>query len=483
MANQALINYIVQQLNNSYKPNQISQHLVNNGYRLQDVQEALTAANTIIAQQRTSSTNQAAQIQPQTQNITAQPQQQNTQQAQTQQIQPSQPQILQANPQLVSYITQQRNAGFSQEQIKSYLLRYGYQQQQVEPALDSVFHPIAQSTSRHISHLGALIVSAIVLVSVFSGAGIFFFFNNASEAPELLDYRLDVAKKIFNPGETLIFEARMDKAAGEQFDVKLRHTVYDQQDNEIESVDETAEAQPRIASKMELPDNLKPGRYKLVSVGKYGEDESQEVYASFNFEVKGADSNKGEGIEKQPNLDQPKKIDTPKKTDTTPQPLPQQPKTNLPDKTQPASPSSQPSAQPSADEDEQKVSIDNIEADVRIFAADINKVTQAESLCKTLTTSRERDFCYADIVEVSKQKQYCDKIDDAYSRDVCYLNNFMIQGDYSVCSIINDFELNQACKDLAKRNPPIAQSTQDAITNNTDAAISQVSQDTSQQTS
>src|SRR3989338_341632 len=275
MPNQALVNYIVQQLNNGFKQEAISQHLINNGYKQQDVQEALTAANATVSQQRTPSTNQ-----PQLQNKAI-----NTPNFQ-------QPQIPQANPQLVSYITQQRNMGFSQEQIKSYLLRYGYGVQQVEPAIDSVFHPNAMNAaanSSHITHLGAVIVSVIVLVSVFSGAGIFFLFNNAGEAPELLDYRLDAAKKLFSPGETLIFEARMDKAAGDDFDVKLTHTIYDNEDNEIESVDETAEAQPRIASRMELPDNLKPGRYKLVSTGIYGEDDSQEVSASFNFEVQAKD--------------------------------------------------------------------------------------------------------------------------------------------------------------------------------------------------
>ncbi len=492
MQNQVLINYIIQQLNSGFKQDAISRLLINNGYKQQDVLESLNLANTIFEQQKKlqsvqQSTSQAVQqftrqpalqsTQPSSQNQNISPQnaqQQNLkqQQFQTQQIQAAQPQIPQANPQLVSYITQQRNSGFSQEQIKGYLLKYGYQQQQVEPAIDSVFHPNSiSSTNSHITHLGAVIVSVIVLVSVFSGAGIFFFFNNAAQSPELLDYRLDVAKKLFNPGETLIFEARMDKAAGDKFDVMLTHTIYDQEDNEIESVDETVAAEPRIASKMELPDSLKPGKYKLVSVGIYGKDEDQEVQASFNFEVKGTDSSKGDEEEKLPNLDQPKKIDTPKKIEAPTKPLPQQPNLNPPNKTQPSSQTSQQVPQTSStpssdstdntipsqdaktqpDEDEQKVSIDKIEADVRVKAADPTKVSEADSLCQTLAIQNEKDYCYSDIAEVSKQKQYCDKISHQYRRDVCYLNNFMEKGDYSVCDVIIDIELNLACKEQAKR--------------------------------
>ncbi|HIH43304.1 TPA: hypothetical protein HA246_06705 [Candidatus Woesearchaeota archaeon] len=476
MPNQALVNYIVQQLNNSFKQEAISQHLINNGYKQQDVLEALNAANSTIVQQKSASGTSNATQQPQSLQTTT------FQQSSSQKPQIPQTNILQANPQLVSYITQQRNMGFSQEQIRSYLLKYGYQQQQIEPALDSVFHPNAMNAaanSSHITHLGAIVVSIIVLVSVFSGAGIFFFFNNAGEVPELLDYRLDVAKKLFSPGETLIFEARMDKAAGDDFDVKLTHTVYDQEDNEIESIDETAEAQPRIASRMELPDNLKPGKYTLVSIGTYGEDDSQEVKASFNFEVQAkdepstkTDEEKKDKIETPPTTQKPSQLPDKKPAQQTTKPdTPAQPSSQAPSSQQAATPSSsnkssdQQSSQPNApaqpspqpDEDGQKLNLDSIEADVRTFASDTNKISQAESLCKTLTTSRERDFCYADIVEVSKQKQFCDKIDDSYSRDVCYLNNFMGQGDYSVCDIINDYELNLACKDLAKRNPPIAQ--------------------------
>lgn len=461
MLNQILINYIVEQLDKGFKAEQIFQHLINNRYSLQDVNDAMAVAQKSAVNSHATQPNlqsrQTGTVQTQT---TYQPQLHSQPSQQT-----FQPQLPTADQRLVSYITQQRNSGFDQNSIRNYLLKYGYAVQQIDPAVDTVFHPVAASTGKHITHLGAIIVSVIVLVSVFSGAGLFFFFqfsqdNNIKD--QLMDYTVKATKTSLLPGDTLSFEISMDnKGNDKRYDVELTHKILDVDQKEIDSVQETVavETTTEQVTEIKVPENLKPGKYKLVSVGKYGEDESQEVSASFSFEVKGADFSKGDDTEKQPKVDQPKKVDSSKKTDTKPQSATQQPK-----KTQPASPASQPSTQPSTDdkipakdakaqpdEDEQKVSIDEIEADVRTKAADPGKISEADALCQTLTTQNEKDYCYSDIAEVSKQKQYCDKINHQYRRDVCYLNNFMEKGDYSVCDVIIDYELNLACKEQAKR--------------------------------
>ncbi len=466
MPNQALVNYIVQQLNIGFKAEQISQHLINNRYSRQDVNDAIAVAQKSAvnyqATQPSLQSQQTGTVQIQT---TSQPQ---LQSQASQQI--FQPQLPTADPRLVSYITQQRNSGFDQNSIRNYLLKYGYAAQQIDPGIDTVFHPVAASTGKHITHLGAIIVSVIVLVSVFSGAGLFFFFqfsqdNNIED--QLMDYTVKATKTSLLPGDTLSFEISMDnKGNDKRYDVELSHMILNTDQEEIDSIQETVavETTTEQVAEIKVPENIKPGKYKLFSKGVYGD---KEVSASFTFEVKGADSGKGDDTEKQPKVDQPTKVDSSKKTDRKPQSATQQPKTDTPEKTQPASqPSTQPStddkipakdAKAQPDEDEQKVSIDEIEADVRTKAADPSKISEADALCQTLTTQNEKDYCYSDIAEVSKQKQYCDKINHQYRRDVCYLNNFMEKGDYSVCDVIIDYELNLACKEQAKRTVTLTQ--------------------------
>jgi plastocyanin len=435
MASKELIDYIIEQLNAGFDENTIEQHLINHNYSKESIGEAMVTVNTQLQQ---------SSLQVSQNKVGNEEQQIAVQQAHVV------PQLPQADPQIVSFVTQQRNQGFTQEQIRQYLLNYNYTQQQIDPAIDAVFHPATKSTSVHISHLGAIIISTIVLVSVFSGAGLFFFFENIGDdtVNQLLDYKIDTTISKLFAGDQLDFDIYLENYGNDKrYDVFLTHTLKDKDDNELDTIQETAavETNTKLTSKFSLDNKLKPGRYKVLSTGKY---EDKEVSSAFTFTVE-ATQGKPEETPKQPITQKPIEIPDTKPT----QPEPVVPKTQPPEPIAPQIPDpiETPTTVIQPETPANEILLNEIETDVTILAADPATVNKADDLCRSLTIEIEQGYCYSKIAEVSKQKNFCNKITDTYERDLCYINNFVFaENDFTVCAQIIDYDLNAVCNQMAE---------------------------------
>jgi len=280
IVNQQLVKYVKQNLSSGYSAAVLRQTLINSGYNAQDVDAALNIAQGYQQQY-------AEPAQPETVQETLQ-----------------QTQSVYASPQLVQYIQQLLGQNYDINYIRSYLIKYGYQSNMIDSAINAASPQQAQQTTqpivqqqteqahvKHTIHFSPGVIVAIFMILAVVGIATYFapalFGQKAASPPStLLDLSLEPVKTSLQPGNTLEFTHRIDNLGAQiRYDIKLTHKIIDSKTNDVVTEkSETVAIETRgiTTARIKLPDDIEPGRYTLETTAIY---DSQEAKASFSFKV------------------------------------------------------------------------------------------------------------------------------------------------------------------------------------------------------
>ena len=351
---------------------------------------------------------------------------------------------------LISYVKQQRAAGYTDDQIRQAMISYGYNPDGVEEALKAgkggVNIPVVPIA------IGAgVILIIIVIIFMFSGR----------EEERLLDLKTSSLIDEITAGEIVSFNVELiNMGTGKRYDTILTHEVIDNSGKVINSKQETLAVETRTSSTSNIvvPSTASSGEYKLMTTADY---DSKTVVSFFMFNVV---------VEEVEEEEEEVEMQCPARCDdyddctrdicdeTTGYRCAQYPITpccgnDVCEIGEDYAICSLDCAVPLEDEEEEEeeevkeLSVRDIISTSKDYAAE--DPAKAVGFCNGLGKEHHRDSCYNAVAEETDASDYCSKILSETSRDNCY-TNFALAGDYSVCEKLINKYLKASCISLSQ---------------------------------
>jgi len=176
-----------------------------------------------------------------------------------------------ANKALLKYIQDQIKKGYDTATIKNYLVRYGYNAQDVDETIKEIYSPEV----RHIIHFSptTLISIAAIFIGVMVAVTVFFYFLPSKSPERLLDLNIDTTETTVKAGESITIITDISNIGSDtRFDVNLKYELINQQTNEIFTLKEETigiETRSSKQTKVLIPSDTKSGNYLLRAIATY----------------------------------------------------------------------------------------------------------------------------------------------------------------------------------------------------------------------
>lgn len=385
---------------------------------------------------------------------------------------------------LTSYIRQQLKAGYDINAIRAALLKYGYQQADIDAAVRQAY--AEPSVIKHVVHFSPTVLITIIAIAVIAG-GAFFFFRPSAPAPkiptELLDLSADITSLAATPGSDLEFDVGLiNLGAVSRYDVVLRYLIIDQDNKAVKTKEETVAVETRFSAKAEinLPPRLPPGNYRLRVIASYN---GKLATAEETFTVAEARLPLEEIPEEPvPELKEPEEVVCDDADPCTNDlvvdnkcsfvPITPCCGNNICEAGEgtscPADCPAVPEPAPAValtmwdrlDQIEQKAATDPAGASQDcseitdyVFRDDcysaVAEASSDDSYCGNIEAEREKDECIKDVAIASGDEELCARIITDAVRDQCYMH-FVSAGNYESCEKLTNPFLQQNCEQLGK---------------------------------
>ncbi|MBU0628591.1 MAG: hypothetical protein KKC75_05345 [Nanoarchaeota archaeon] len=397
---------------------------------------------------------------------------------------------------LVNYIREQIRAGYDINTIKAYLLKYGYNETQVNEAIQYAYPPTEVKHVAHFSKTTIAIAAAVVCSLLIISGALFIYLKPGNVPSQLLDLKTEIVGSSVNIGDKLRFTVELVNLGKElRYDVQLRYEVYNLKDEIITSKGETIALQTKASSSVgiELPD-VGEGSYYVKTTASYSGGSAR---ATSRFSVVKPSSS------------------VPTTTNPTIPAVPTTPSTpSTPSKKCPFScddsnacttdycndgtsylcrhdmiypccgngicednenyercladceaPKGQEETMFEGKTIWEKIDIikdiaKRDKASALRYCREIEQITYKydcltnvggvtgdESICSEIDDDIEKDDCYKDVAKESKRSEVCANIVKESKSDQCYMD-FATKGDYSVCDKVVNKYLKQSCDSL-----------------------------------
>lgn len=410
MPDQRLINYIQQELQKGFSPQQIQQNLLRNGYSQQQISEAY---NTLL---------------------------------QTQQQQPvQQKEVKERAAQLVSFITAQLKQGYALQQVQQYLLQQGYAQQEIIQATNTAYNTQPQKQGRKlptfkINSRGLFMWVIILCLGGIVTAAVWYLVPTTQET--LLKITMSLDQKTVQPGQTMYFSTKISGLPEKRKEnVEAVFSVAD--DMTKQNVDQWKEEYLpteiiKTNMKYLVPSKIKPGKYSLSIEIKYGElKEEKNIPFSVIIETLEATCFDGKKNQNEEDIDCGGVCKsciivqaTEDVEDYTFVEAPNAVSVTIPQTT-------------------------DIEKELFNKATNALSAEEGISLCKQITLPYNKYMCIHDLAQKFNQVRMCSEIiqeDETASstRDRCYYNFVVTQNDFTLCDKFTNPYLVQVCYNLKK---------------------------------
>jgi len=323
---------------------------------------------------------------------------------------------------LVNYINQQLKAGYSTEDIRSYLLNYGYNQFDVDNAIQAV-GPVHMKIEHqiHISKNTIVMMSFFFLfVLISSYIAYLLLFDGSKPDEQLLDLDsilLEPNQKLY-PSNVINFNIELfNFGSDKRYDISLIHTIRNKETRrEITTKKETVAVEVRMSkvAKIQLPDDIEPGLYELETEAIY---EQKRAQTSFDFTV--FKESKQEPVEPIEPVEPVKNETVEPKPPINETPKPVEPKDKYEDMT-----------------------------DKEYFSL-VQKTSDLDSLgliCKESTREEQQKVCYTMLSVKAKDDTNCLRLEERQSIDYCYRTTALSIEEIDMCQKID----NKASRDLCK---------------------------------
>ncbi|MBU0616028.1 MAG: hypothetical protein KJ601_08120, partial [Nanoarchaeota archaeon] len=183
---------------------------------------------------------------------------------------------------LADYIREQLKAGYTLNQIKDYLFKYGYGPEAVDEAVKQVYQPEV----KHVIHLSrttvGVVVAIIFTILLASGTAFFLLMPKAEET--LMDVDNEIINENVELGSSVDFIVELSNlGAAKRFDILVTNRIMDYDANVIKESTETVAVETRSTQKKSMSlEGVDPGNYFLQTIAEY---DGKKATASSTFKV------------------------------------------------------------------------------------------------------------------------------------------------------------------------------------------------------
>ncbi|MBN1544250.1 hypothetical protein JW898_02195 [Candidatus Woesearchaeota archaeon] len=339
--------------------------------------------------------------------------------------------------QLADYIQKQLQAGYGQQAIANFLITRGYPYYEVNSALQQATLLKKETKVEH-----KLVVFALVAMFIMTAAVTIMYFKAymllGIGAPEkLLDVEAEKLTTIVQQGGELTFQVKLINFGYEKrFDVVLEYKVIDREtQGTILEKSETVALSTTLENivKFEMPEDMKPGKYVLRVDATYKEFTATSGFI-FDLLPKELAAERIEEIRKQvPEI--PENI------------------TEIPELAPivPEAPEAVPTPIPAAPEAatwyQGKTRQQAFE---QVKAVSVREPQKAVEMCKTFRVPQHQRDCVLNIATFKKDGTYCKFLDNLQQQDNCIFQMIMETKQHNFCEQITDVNLKTSCSLLAK---------------------------------
>ncbi len=379
-----------------------------------------------------------------------------------------------ADQKLTTYIQQQIRAGYDVNKIRAYLLKYGYSPQDVNSAVNAIYHPDVKHVVHHLSK-NTIITIAIIAVIIVLIPAAYFFFSGPSQSAQLLDLRTSAVTSSVREGGKVEFNIELSNLGkSKRYDVFLKHEIIGTDIYKDETI--AVETTTSKTSYIQLTQDIIPRRYTVKTTASYND---KRAFSTFGFDVVSREGAPEKTCTESWKCDSWQPVECPASGEQT--------RTCTDSnscgttKTMPETITS--CTYVSGEKPPEEAPTQPVEgefADMNIWEQlDFIKQTaktdpaKAAGYCTSLEIESHRDECYYNIAESALSVAGCDKIVSERTKDKCVNNiakisqssilcedivkqsrkdscymNFVNNGDYTVCDKIDNSYLKDACEAL-----------------------------------
>ena len=395
---------------------------------------------------------------------------------------------------LVDYVKKEVAQGFSVDQIRVALVKYGYSQIQIDEAINSYNSQLNQKGQIHqtttvkkpfnkkiLFIAGGIILLAVLIISIISFMG-----GPESFTKQETTISFSAITTTIGPGQEIIFNKKA--TSNVQTKISLSYQLLDKKDNIILTEYENLDIKNSITAqtKIQIPSNAKLGDYKLKIISKYNNQENIDFIQIKLFEDSSLPScfdnllNQNEekidcGGPCDPCRTCPTNCDdqdictedfcneqtdfkcrhtildscrysnsnnqNPSEQNTQNNQQGQQGQSPY-DATQQSTNSQQKTQQ------EQATTLKTVRSE--LYNLILTDPVAAGQTCNKITETLEKDTCFKTVAELSNSSNFCNYVERPLTKDTCYMKFVMKNNEFQHCTIINDDYLKDSCETLKK---------------------------------
>ncbi|MBU2560926.1 MAG: hypothetical protein KKD17_01420 [Nanoarchaeota archaeon] len=348
---------------------------------------------------------------------------------------------LQTNPQLAEeqriqqladYIQKQLQAGYGQQAIANFLISRGYPYYEVNSALQQATIPKKEIRIEH-----KLVVFALIAMFIMTAAVTIMYFKaymliGIGVPEKLLDVEAERLTTIVQQGGELTFQVKLINFGYEKrFDVVLNYKVIDREtQGTVLEKSETVALSTTLENivKFNIPEDMKPGKYVLRVDATYKEFTATSGFV-FDLLPKELAAERIEEIRKQVPV-------IPENISEIPELAPERPEV----------PEAVPTPIPALPVEKKFYEgLTRQQAFEMVKAVSVREPQRAVEMCKTLRVPQHQKDCIMNIATFKKDGIYCSFIEDS-GKDACLLQLFMETKQPNLCDQIQDSAIMSSCR-------------------------------------
>jgi len=335
---------------------------------------------------------------------------------------------------VVDYIRSQLQKGYGISAIKEVMLKYGYNERDIDAAINEIYHP----TIRHEVHLSRTTLFALMFILASVIGTVFFFYYHPPEAPaKLLDLNLEPVKTTAEAGESITFLKELSNlGSSKRYDVTVKQEIIDPKTfNAITEKTETRAIETFGSTQTDIviPQGTIAGDYILRVIVEYG---NKKAVATLPVKVT---------AKKENTLESPKSEEALACDDNNP---------CTEDAAEGGQCTSKPIVPCCGDSicEEQESCADDCEekAEAGLTLEEIKEISKSNpgkaiTECEKIDVPDLKDTCISNVAEAQRNKNYCSRLGNARIKDSCYSSIAKFTGDHSVCEDIQASSRKDSC--------------------------------------
>lgn len=370
---------------------------------------------------------------------------------------------------VVDYIKKEVAQGYSIDQIRAALVKYGYGQAQIDSAISEYQSQSGKkekpTREKTINKIPKTIFVATGIIALGIIAFLLFSSLSGEETKEKTSLEFNAISTTIQPGQNVTFIKKISTTESKK--ISFNYQLIDEKGNTIKTEYETLDISKSISSKssISIPEDASLGKYNLKITYSYDDVQKTNSLPVKLYEASAEPScndnilNQGEervdcGGPCEPCRTCPESCDdndpcTEEYCDasteyeckyeiiegcgeTTSQSGTQQ--------------KEEPKQQP--ERDGEKVTLTTVRKDLhqKIQSSPV----EAAQLCETLSEQIEKDLCLKTTAELSNQSKFCQYIERSLTKDSCYMKFVTNNNEFEHCEIIQDEYLKDSCETLEK---------------------------------